>query len=329
MKYILSLLTLLLCFALESISQNVGIGTNNPDSSAQLEVSSINKGFLPPRVSLVATNNNNPVDNPATGLLVYNTAEAGATPYNVKPGYYYWDAAKWVPVVNKANAYGDMQYWDGTQWVIIPLGLNRQVLTICNGVPQWGNGTCQTVLVLQPANNLYELNYNSYTPSGLAGTGNPEIPLQAWTAFGDPLNSRQILKFDYSSIPPTAIVDSAKLFLYAVDDPLGGNTVDPHSGSNNACYIQRITSLWDLPCPYSWNNPPAVTATNQSTIPQSITTTDDNIVYVTDLVKDMLINGNNGFLLRLQTEVIYNIRQYASSYNSNTAEHPKLIVYYH
>jgi hypothetical protein len=329
MKYLLSLFSLLLCFSLQSISQNVGIGTNNPDASAQLDVYSNSKGFLPPRVLLVATNNNAPVPNPATGLLVYNIAVTGATPYNVTPGYYYWDAAKWIPVVNKANAYGDMQYWDGNQWITIPLGLNGQVLTICNGVPFWGNGSCQTVLALQPVNNPYELNYNSYTPSALAGSGNTEIPLQAWTAFGDPLTSRQILKFDYSSIPQGAVVDSAKLFLYAVDVPLGGNTIDAHSGTSNACYVQRITSSWSLPCPYSWNNPPDATTTNQAVIPQSITAVDDNIIYVTSLVQDMLTNGNNGFLLRLQTEVTYNIRQYASSYNSNTAEHPKLVIYYH
>ncbi|MBL0359227.1 MAG: DNRLRE domain-containing protein [Chitinophagaceae bacterium] len=323
-------LTLFLLFSFFNLdAQNVGIGTSTPDSSAQLDVSATNKGFLPPRVALTAINNAIPVTSPATGLLVFNTATSGSTPNNVKPGYYYWDGAQWVPVVNRANSYGDMQYWDGTKWVMIPLGLNGQVLTICGGVPQWSNGNCQNVLTIQPASNAYELNYNSYTPDLLAGSGNTQITMQAWTAFGNPLTSQQILKFDYSAIPLTAVIDSVKLFLYAVDNPLGGNTVDPHYGTSNACIIKRITSSWSLPCPYSWNNAPTVTSTNQASIPQSITAFDNNIINVTGLVKDMITNGNNGFLIKLQTEVTYNIRQYTSSFNANTAEHPKLVVYYH
>ena len=328
-KFFILVITFSLFLVVNLKSQNVGIGTTNPDTSAKLDVSAADKGFLPPRISLVATSNPSPVFNPATGLLVFNTAISGSTPTNVRPGYYYWDGSNWLAIINKANAYGDMQYWDGNHWVTIPLGLNGQVLTICNGVPFWGNGTCQSTLILQPASNAYEFNFNSYSPNQLAVGGAPQMAMQAWTAFGSPLNSRQILKFDLSAIPQATTIDSAKLFLYAADNPAGGNTVDAHSGTNNACYIQRITSSWSLPCPYSWNNPPSVTTTSQALIPQSTSSFQDNIIDVKDLVADMLTNGNNGFLIRLQNEVTYNIRQYKASYNTNTAEHPKLIIYYH
>lgn len=311
------------------IAQSVGIGTDTPDSSAVLELKSDHKGFLPPSVALIASNNTLPITNPAIGLLVYNTASSGSSPVNVKPGYHYWDGSKWVAVVNKANNYGDMQYWDGSRWVIIPLGLNGQVLTICNGIPFWGNGSCQTNLNLQPANNNYELSFTNYDPNQLANGGGPQFAIQAWTAFGNSLITREILKFDLSSIPVNAVIDSAKLYLYYSDNPLGGNTVDAHSGSNNSCLIQRITSNWTLPCPYSWNNPPSVTTSNQAIIPQSATATDNNIITVTALIKDMLLNSNNGFLIRLQNEVTYNIRQYTASFNSNTAKRPKLSIYYH
>lgn len=328
MKHSLTLTVFILLFSLNSKSQSVGIGTTAPDSSALLDVYSSNKGFLPPRVALVTTSSPSPISTPAQGLLVYNTATSGPTPINVRPGYYYWDGNKWIAVVNRANAYGDMQYWDGTQWVIIPLGLNGQVLTICGGVPKWGNGNCQTTLTIQPQNNPYELNYNSYNASTLAGNGT-QIAMQAWTAFGNPLTSQEILKFDYAAIPSGAVVDSAVLFLYSADNPAGGNTVDAQYGNSNACYIKRITSTWSLPCPYSWNNPPTVTSVNQAVIPQSVTSNDNSVINVTELVKDMITNGNNGFLIKLQTEVTYNIRQFTSSFNPNTAEHPKLVVYYH
>ena len=75
-----------------------GIGTTAPDASAKLEVSSSNKGFLPPRVALTATNSASPITNPANGLMVFNTVTAGTSPYQVVPGYYYWDGTglKWV-----------------------------------------------------------------------------------------------------------------------------------------------------------------------------------------------------------------------------------------
>ena len=75
-----------------------GIGTTSPDASAKLEVASSNKGFLPPRVALTATNSASPVSNPANGLMVFNTVTAGTSPFQVVPGYYYWDGtgAKWV-----------------------------------------------------------------------------------------------------------------------------------------------------------------------------------------------------------------------------------------
>lgn len=48
----------------------VGVGTENPDNSALLDVNSVNKGFLPPRMTYIELNT---IPNPADGLLVYCT----------------------------------------------------------------------------------------------------------------------------------------------------------------------------------------------------------------------------------------------------------------
>lgn len=80
------------------IAQNVGInGTGAaPNTSAMLDIVSANKGLLIPRVGLTATNNNAPIGVAiVTSLLVYNTATSGAAPFNVTPGFYYWDGSVW------------------------------------------------------------------------------------------------------------------------------------------------------------------------------------------------------------------------------------------
>lgn len=306
-------------------AQNVGIGTSQPDPSAQLEVQASDKGFLPPRVALSATNLASPVVNPAAGLLVYNTATNGATPYNVKPGYYYWNGNLWTPVVNRGTVYGDMQYWDGSRWINIPLGLNGQVLTICNGVPQWG--PCFQRLTLKPVNNEFEGFISSNIPAAFAQSD--QLLIEAWTIAGDPLTARALVKFDMSTIPANAVVDSARLYLYADSFPANANQVDPHFGSGNGCFVQRITTAWTVPTQFSWNNPPSVTTANQVFIPASTNAFQDEVVDVTAMVQDQLVQGNNGYLIRLQTESIYRCRQYESSRSVRTNRLPRLEVFYH
>jgi hypothetical protein len=85
---------------------NVGVGTNAPNGTAKLDISSTTKGVSIPNVALTATNSPSPItkgDNTAAsageikvGLMVYNTATTGTVPNNVTPGYYYWDGAKWA-----------------------------------------------------------------------------------------------------------------------------------------------------------------------------------------------------------------------------------------
>jgi len=63
----------------------VGIGTNTPAASAQLEVSSTNKGLLIPQIALTGSTDALTISSPANSLLVYNTAITS----DVVKGYYY------------------------------------------------------------------------------------------------------------------------------------------------------------------------------------------------------------------------------------------------
>jgi hypothetical protein len=51
-------------------NSNVGIGTATPDVSSLLDVTSLSKGFLPPRMT---TAQKNAISSPAAGLIVYDT----------------------------------------------------------------------------------------------------------------------------------------------------------------------------------------------------------------------------------------------------------------
>ncbi len=58
---------------------SVGVGTNLPSSSALLEIKSLNKGFLPPRLT---TAQRNTIMSPAAGLVIFNTNTTGLEVYN-------------------------------------------------------------------------------------------------------------------------------------------------------------------------------------------------------------------------------------------------------
>jgi hypothetical protein len=85
-------------FFIQIAIAQTGIGTTTPNASAKLEVYATNKGFLPPRIALTATTDASTIASPAAGLLIYNTATAGAAPNNIVPGYYYWNGTAWIQI---------------------------------------------------------------------------------------------------------------------------------------------------------------------------------------------------------------------------------------
>jgi hypothetical protein len=89
----------IIAFALKANAQT-GIGTTSPDASAKLDVSSTNKGFLPPRVTLTSGTDNTTIPNPATGLLVYNTGNNSG----LVAGYYYWNGSGWATIATASGS---------------------------------------------------------------------------------------------------------------------------------------------------------------------------------------------------------------------------------
>jgi hypothetical protein len=84
MKKIISFL-LTNCIWIASIAQAVGIGTSSPHPSAQLDVTSTNKGLLVPRLTLAQRG---AISSPVAGLLIYQT--------DGTPGYYTYNGSFWT-----------------------------------------------------------------------------------------------------------------------------------------------------------------------------------------------------------------------------------------
>ncbi|MGZ5255017.1 MAG: hypothetical protein ACXWV4_11715, partial [Flavitalea sp.] len=80
MKILFTLFHYLLLNTSYLFSQSVGIGTTNPNSDAQLDVSSTEKGILIPRLTSTQRNN---IVRPTEGLMIYNTTTNN---YNVFDG---------------------------------------------------------------------------------------------------------------------------------------------------------------------------------------------------------------------------------------------------
>jgi hypothetical protein len=146
-----------------------------------LDVIATDKGFLAPRVALLANNNSTlPIASPTSGLLVYNTTTAGSSPNNVTPGYYYWDGtvSLWQKI-SAGNALGFIQNQNSADQTA-----NWRI----TGTGQWGGATSKGSLSIDQGSSIE-----------LGGTGSPYIDIA--NATGDDFDARiQLTGDDYLSI---------------------------------------------------------------------------------------------------------------------------------
>lgn len=87
---------ILILFLLSSpcfLFAQVGIGTSTPNASAQLDVSSTTKGFLPPRMTQAQRQG---INSPTAGLMVYQTDGTA--------GLWYYTGNAWIYIINSTSA---------------------------------------------------------------------------------------------------------------------------------------------------------------------------------------------------------------------------------
>ena len=181
---------------------------------------------------------------------------------------------------------------------------------------------------LQPDNNPNEVLLGYLNSSGdITNPNSPELIAETWTVGGSPVTLRGLFKFDFGALPSNARVLSAKLSLYSDPTPSNGDLVHANSGSDNSMLLQRVTSNWDNSV--KWQTQPSVDASTQIIIPAtSQSFLDVTDLDVSDMIKDMVQSGDYGFMIKLQNEVTYNTRIFASSKYSDASKHPKLVIQY-
>jgi hypothetical protein len=97
----LFLLVIGICFLSNSIAQGVSVNTDAsvPDASAIMDIKSINKGVLIPRMTLLQRD---AISNPATGLMIFQT-DSG-------PGFYYNAGTSIAPAWQLVSAAAKVTY---------------------------------------------------------------------------------------------------------------------------------------------------------------------------------------------------------------------------
>ena len=81
-----------LFFSVSYLSGQVGIGTETPESSSMLDISSTTSGFLVPRMT---ENQKNAISSPAQGLLIFQTNET--------VGFYSFDGSNWLHLISGSS----------------------------------------------------------------------------------------------------------------------------------------------------------------------------------------------------------------------------------
>ena len=190
------------------------------------------------------------------------------------------------------------------------------------------NVTGLQTLTLQPSNILSDEANIAIIGTGNATSHDKDLDAGAWTFNGVTGYIRGAFKFDLSGIPAGATIISAKLTLYSIHDPTNGDLVNANSGTDNSMFIRRITSSWDGNT-VTWQTQPTTTTNGQILVPHTnLPFLDLTDLDVKSLIDAMRTNGNYGFMLTLQNEVIYTIRQFCSPTHADASKHPKLVIEY-
>lgn len=130
-KLLLYLVTGILFLSASTVTSQVGIGTDVPNPSSQLEIKSANRGVLIPQIPLTDLGDQSTINaGNVESLLVYNTNTAT----NLTPGYYYWFEGTWKRLLTENDLPENIVFWDvaNGQFTYIDANGDVQIIDIAD-----------------------------------------------------------------------------------------------------------------------------------------------------------------------------------------------------
>jgi hypothetical protein len=191
-----------------TVSAQVGVGTNTPNASAALDVTSTTKGILTPRMTSAQRV---AIASPANGLIVYQTDNT--------PNFYGYINGAWAPIAAPSNTF-----------------VNGSLGTPYTGFTQWmppaaSSKTCNASITLPPGKWEVVLNLTCMMTDYDSQWGYPvQLSMSYWLQ-----DSQTGDMFDYSyPVNPTSITSDAIFSGGAMfTKPIGGvgGLGSEHNGS--------------------------------------------------------------------------------------------------
>ncbi|MEC5145947.1 hypothetical protein [Chitinophaga sp. 212800010-3] len=163
--------------------------------------------------------------------------------------------------------------------------------------------------------------------------GTSEIMAGYWTINGHWYHFRSLYTFPYISNP--SAIKSAYLTLYSDPHPWNGDKVHANAGNNNAFYIKRVISDWDVYSPVNEKYPGPYTASvDQVLVPHTSQPYLDVTVDVTQMLQNMQTVTNSAYSMGLMVQLanenpgMLTSRIFCSAEHPDMSKWPKLVINY-
>ncbi len=162
-----------------------------------------------------------------------------------------------------------------------------------------------------------------------SGNQSPFIGTAAWTDQGKQLQCRSLLSFDYGVLPKVLRpeqISKAELILVPLQIK---STIDNSDIQYSKFIVQRVIEPWEDSLA-TWSNQPGADYKNEVTKQINPKKKDKLVkIDVTDIVKNMFINGNNGFMIKYEDSLAAAAsfsHWFASAKNENRDLRPLLVI---